>query len=132
MNDSDHPDYKRLENKLKSNWHKRDVTKLRELIAKEHDVDEQIAPSIFYCDKCKQDYTPERIYKREVKDWNNNGTFRYWQSKHCSKWNTRLISEKIKDKFFIKSPSIIRERRLRKQEMLQPGQSGYDMLYGRK
>ena len=132
MNDSEHPDVQRLENKLKNTWHKRDIEKARDVLRSERDVDEQIPPNIFYCSKCKQDYTPKRIYKIDSKDWNTNGIFRYWRSKHCKQWNTRLINDKTKDKFFIKSPSVIKDRRLRKLDMLQPGETGFQMLYGRK
>lgn len=128
----EHPDVKNLENVLKKNWHKRDVEKARDVLRKQRDVDEDIAPGLFYCSKCKEDYVPKRVYKVESIDWNTNGVFRYWRSKHCKRWNTRLITDKIKDKFFIKSPSLIRDRRLMKLDMLQPGDTGFSMLYGRK
>jgi hypothetical protein len=128
----EHPDVKRLSDKLHSNWEKRSIDELRESIKKERDVDEDIPPNIFYCSKCEEDYYPRRVYKREVQDWNTKGIFRYWTSNHCDTWNTRLITDKVKDKFFINSPSVQRERRLRKLDMLQPGETGFNMLYGNK
>lgn len=133
MNDQEHPDVIQLEKKLKDTWHKRDIKELREKIAQEKDVNEDVPPSLFYCKECDKDYVPNRIYKREVQDWNTEIPFRYWKARcHCDKWNTRLITDKVKDIFFVKSPTIKRERRLRKKDILQPQDTGYQMLYGNK
>jgi hypothetical protein len=128
----EHPDVQKLENRLKKVWHKRDIEKARDVLRNEANVDEQLPPSIFYCSKCKKDYIPKRIYKVISYDWNTNQLFRYWRSKHCKRWNTRLITNKMRDKFFIKSPSVIKDRRLNKLDMIQPGETGFNMLYGRK
>jgi len=126
----EHPDVVKLENKLNKVWEDRDIEAQRQELKKEYDVNEDIPPNIFYCSVCKQDYFPKRVVKVEQQDWNTHGVFRYWRSKHCSKWNVRLISQKLHDKFFIKSPSICRDRRLNKEALLQPGETGFNMLYG--
>ena len=126
----EHPDVVKLENKLNKVWEDRDIEAQRQELKKEYDVNEDIPPNIFYCSVCKQDYFPKRVVKVEQQDWNTHGVFRYWRSKHCSKWNVRLISQKLHDKFFIKGPSICRDRRLNKEALLQPGETGFNMLYG--
>lgn len=128
----EHPDVIQLENKLNKVWEDRDTQAQREAIRKELDVNEEIPASMFYCVKCKQDYFPKRVVKVEQQDWNTGGVFRFWRSKHCGTWNTRLISQKVKDKFFIKSPSVIRDRRRNKEDLLQPNETGFDMLYKHK
>lgn len=125
----EHPDVLRLENKLNKIWEDRDIEAQREVLKKQLDVDENIPASMFYCRVCKKDYFPKRIVKVEQQDWNTHGIFRFWRSKHCSTWNTRLITQKMNDKFFIKSPSVCRDRRLNKEALLQPGETGFDMLY---
>lgn len=125
----EHPDVLKLENKLNKIWEDRDIEAQREVLKKELDVDENIPASIFYCRVCKKDYFPKRIVKVEQQDWNTHGIFRFWRSKHCSIWNIRLITQKVNDKFFIKSPSVCRDRRLNKEALLQPGETGFDMLY---
>lgn len=132
MNEQEHPDVVKLENTLNKVWATRDNQAIRDEIKKEYDVDEDLPPSIFYCTKCKQDYFPKRVVKVESNDWNTHGIFRFWRSKHCGKQNTRLISQKLKDKFFIKSPSVCRDRRLFANDLLQPTESGFSMLYGSK
>jgi len=124
-----HPDFLRLQNKLEKVWEERDTQAQREAVKNELEVNEDIPAQIFYCKRCKQDYFPRRIVKVEQQDWNTHGTFRFWRSKHCGIWNVRLITQKIKDPFFIKSPSVIRDRRLHKLDMLQPTETGFDMLY---
>lgn len=127
----EHPDVVKLENRLHKVWEDRDNEAMREAVKKELEVDEEIPAQIFYCSKCKKDYFPKRIVKVEQQDWNTSGTFRYWRSKHCGIWNKRLITQKIKDKFFIKSPSMIRDRRRYKLDLLQPQETGFDMMYGK-
>ena len=126
----EHPDVVKLENKLNKVWEDRDIEAQRQELKKEYDVNEDIPPNIFYCSVCKQDYFSKRVVKVEQQDWSTHGVFRYWRSKHCSKWNVRLISQKLHDKFFIKSLSICRDRRLNKEALLQPGETGFNMLYG--
>jgi len=129
----EHPDVVKLENRLNQVWEERDTQAQREAVKKEYDVDEDLPASIFYCYKCKVDYFPKRVVKVEQQDWNTGGIFRHWRAKHkCGTMNVRLISQKIKDKFFIKSPSVCRDRRLNKLDLLQPQETGFDMLYGKK
>ena len=128
----EHPDVVQLENVLERVWEDRDIQAQRDAVKKEFDVDEEIPAQIFYCRACKKDYFPKRVVKVEQQDWNTGGTFRFWRSKHCGIWNVRLITQKIKDKFFIKSPSVCRDRRRFKEDMLQPTESGFQMLYGAK
>lgn len=125
----EHPDVVKLENKLNQIWEERDFEAQREALKKEYDVNEDIPASMFYCKVCKKDYFPKRIVKVEQQDWNTNGVFRFWRSKHCGTWNIRLITNKINDKFFIKSPSVCRDRRKHLLDMLQPNETGFDMLY---
>lgn len=125
----EHPDVLKLENKLNKIWEDRDNEAQRELLKKELEVDEDTPANIFLCRVCKKDYFPKRVVKVEQNDWNTGGTFRFWRSKHCGIWNVRLITQKINDKFFIKSPSICRDRRLHKLDLLQPQETGFDMLY---
>lgn len=127
----EHPDVIKLEKRLEKVWEDRDIVSQREELKKELDVNEEIPASIFYCKVCKKDYFPKKVVKVEQNDWNTGGTFRFWRSKHCKVWNVRLISQKLKDKFFIKSPSIIRDRRRFANDLLQPQQSGFNMLYSK-
>ena len=130
----EHPDIVKLENRLNKVWEDRDIEAQREQLKKELDVNEDIPASIFYCKHCKVDYFPKRVVKVEQNDWNTHGVFRFWRAKHkeCGTMNVRLISQKLHDKFFIKSPSVCRDRRRFKLDLLQPTETGFDMLYGKK
>jgi len=128
----EHPDVVKLENRLNQVWEARDLEKQRAELKNELDVNEEIPAQIFYCKVCKKDYFPKRVVKVEQNDWNTGGTFRFWRSKHCGTWNVRLITQKLHDKFFIKSPSVCRDRRLNANDLIQPFQTGFNMLYGGK
>lgn len=128
----EHPDVLQLENRLNRVWEGRDIEAEREAVKRERDIDEDTPPQIFLCRKCNKDYSPKRIVKVEQQDWNTNGVFRFWRSKHCGVWNVRLITDKLRDSFFIKSPSVIRDRRINRLDLLQPQETGFNMLYGRK
>lgn len=126
----EHPDIIKLENKLNSIWEDRDNQAIRDSLKKEQNIDEEIPAQMFYCSKCSIDYFPIRVIKVEQQDWNTNGIFRFWRAKHnCGNWNVRLISQKVNDKFFIKSPSVCRDRRKHLLDMLQIQDTGFDMLY---
>ena len=129
-----HPDVEKLEKVLEKQWDKREVEEIRQAIKKERDVDETVAPMLFYCTECEHDYVPRKVTKIESDDWNLNEPFRFWRSVHdnCQTPNIRLITDKVKDKFFIHSETIKRDRRLHKLDMLQPQETGFNMLYGNK
>lgn len=127
----EHPDVVKLENKLNKIWEDRDNEAQRDFLKKELEVDEDTPANIFLCRVCNKDYFPKRVVKVEQNDWNTGGTFRFWRSKHCGTWNVRLITQKINDKFFIKSPSVCRDRRLHKNDLIQPTETGFNLLYGK-
>lgn len=128
----EHPDVQKLESKLNNIWDYRDNEKARDELKKEINTDEESPPQIFYCKRCKKDYLPKRIVKVDSKDWNTNQLFRFWRSKHCKTWNVRFITNKVKDPFWIKSPSVIQDRRKNALDLIQPGETGFSMLYGKK
>ena len=47
-------------------------------------------------------------------------------------WAKRLISHKLKDPFWKLSPSVIRDRARYRRDMIQPNETGFNMLYGNK
>lgn len=134
MNDFERDDIARLRRCLEKIWEQRDTFEQRELIKKEHDVDDDVPAHIYYCSKCKKDYITNRAYKVSEVDWNRDGFFRYWKTKHkeCSTWNRRFISDKLKDPFWRLSPTMKKDRAKHYKDMLQPNETGFSMLYGSK
>lgn len=130
----EHDDVTRLAAVMNRNADERAAEKRKRERERELDVDESIPAVIFYCGPCGKDFTPRRIFKEEDQDWNRGGKFRYWKARHrdCGTWCKRLISDKAKDPFWRLSPSVKRQRALFKRDVLQPHETGFNMLYGKK
>ncbi|MFA6095911.1 MAG: hypothetical protein WC767_03675 [Candidatus Paceibacterota bacterium] len=129
----EHDDVVKLSDVMKRNWEERDREKRKKEIEKELNVDESIPASIFYCGKCAVDFKPPGAFKVEEDDWNTGGKFRYWKARHtCGAWSKRLISQKLKDPFWKLSPSVKADRARYRRDMIQPNETGFNMLYGNK
>lgn len=129
----DHPDTKRLSQYLHKSWDRRDTEERREAAKRELDVDEYVPAVIYFCTDCNKEYVRNRAFKVEEDDWITGGKFRYWKTKHtCGKWCIRYISQKTKDPFFRLSPSLKIDRSKHYKDLLQPSQTGFSMLYGKK
>lgn len=132
MDNADHDDVVKLRTVLEVKWAERDREKRKAALAKELDVDEDVPTNIFFCSKCVCDFRPRRAWKGEDEDWNTGGKFRYWKARHvCGTWSKRFISDKLKDPFWKLSPSVKRERAMFKRDILQPHETGFNMLYQR-
>jgi len=134
MENNEHDDVRRLRERLEGRWEERDREKMREALRKERDVNDDTPASIFYCRRCQCDFFPRIVFKSQEEDWNTGGTFRYWKAFHrlCGEPEKRLISDKLKDNFWRLSPSVKRQRAVFMKDMLQPQETGFNMLYGRK
>ncbi len=86
----------------------------------------------FWCDKCKQDFKSQSIKEIE-QDWYSGQRNAFYRSK-CDKghWCIRLITDKLKDGFWMKSTAIAKDRGKHFADLLQPGETNYNMLYGKK
>lgn len=134
MIDFEHDDIARLRRRLEKIWEQRDTFEQRELIKHEHDVDDDIPAHIYYCTKCKKEYSMNRAFKVSEIDWIRDSIFRYWRTKHkqCGTWNKRFITDKAKDPFWRLSPTIKQDRSKHYKDMIQPSETGFSMLYGSK
>lgn len=82
----------------------------------------------FWCDDCKVDFTGRA--KKQVDNWSPKA---YYKIKHtCGKWCIRHITERFLDKYFFKSKKVAYDRGKAYAEMLQPFESGFNLMYGKK
>lgn len=88
----------------------------------------------FWCDKCKVDYSDYKLTPIVESDWvKQEHHIAYWKSKHkCGKWNRRYITDKKYDPYWVKSKKMKKDRGNYYRDMLQPSDSGFDMLYQHK
>lgn len=87
----------------------------------------------FYCRKCKEDFYRPATKQIEV-DWNNPlQRIAFYQAKHrkCGNWCIRLITDRQRDAYWIRSKQVRRDQGQHANDMLQPWQEGFNLLYGK-
>lgn len=99
----------------------------------EHSKTDLKATLPFWCARCREDFMSETIRQDEA-DWEDPSDFRSLYKAKCPKghWCVRLAMDKVKDPYFMRSRLVARERGEKALDILQPFESGYDMLYRRK
>lgn len=93
----------------------------------------QVCVTDFWCDKCKQDFKSQTIREVET-DWSNTDQrIAFYRSK-CDKghWCIRLITDRHRDGFFVKSKLIALDRGNHFADIIQPFETNYNLLYGKK
>jgi len=87
----------------------------------------------FWCSKCKKDFKFMAVKQVEI-DWTNQSQYVAFYRSKCSKghWCIRLITDRHRDGFFQRSKLIAVDRAKYHNDILQPWQTGYELLYGKK
>lgn len=106
-------------------------------IMNENEIKEglQIPITDFWCDECEVDYSDYRLTPIVESDWvKKEYCVAYWKSRHneCGTWNRRYITDKKFDPYWVRSKKMKKDRGNYYRDMLQPNQSGFDMLYDYK
>lgn len=83
----------------------------------------------FYCEICKDDFIGEAI-KQVESDWTSNQNIAFYKTK-CFRghWTMRLITDRLRDRYFFKSRRIAQDRAKHANDLLQSHQTGYNLLY---
>lgn len=86
----------------------------------------------FWCDTCKQDFKSMSVRQFEI-DWSNPAQYVAFYKTKCDKghWCIRLITDKQKDSYWQRSRAVARERQIHSNDIVQPFETGYNMLYGK-
>lgn len=87
----------------------------------------------FWCDGCREDFKAQAVKQVEV-DWTNpTQRIAFYTSKHwCGKNCIRLITDRYRDAFWFKSKSVRVDRARAHNDTIQPHETGFQLLYGRK
>lgn len=87
----------------------------------------------FWCDKCKEDFKGQAVRQIEV-DWSNTSQHIAFYKTKCFKghWCQRLITDRHKDGFFQKSKLLVLDRGNHAADIVQPWETNYHLLYGKK
>lgn len=82
----------------------------------------------FWCDRCKVDFIGRA--KKQIDSWE---PIAYYKIKHmCGQWSLRRITDRLRDLYFFKSKKVALDRGKAFIDMIQPFESGYNMVYGKR
>lgn len=87
----------------------------------------------FFCADCLKDFKAQSVRQVE-NDWScSTQSIAFYKTKcFCGKWCIRLITDKFKDAYWTKSKAVRADRGKHMMDILQPFETGYNLLYGKK
>lgn len=87
----------------------------------------------FWCEQCKKDFRAQAVRLDEI-DWNNTAQLiSFYKTKHwCGAWCVRLVTDKEKDGFWIRSRRMALDQGNHFADTIQPFQTNYELLYSNK
>lgn len=87
----------------------------------------------FYCSECDEDFKSMSVKEVEM-DWScPTQNIAFYRSK-CDNdhWCIRYITDKYHDPYWMNSPAVARDRGKHYKDIVQPFESGYQLLYGKR
>lgn len=93
----------------------------------------RIVHTDFHCSRCRKDFTANAILQVEI-DWaNETQRIAFYKTKHreCGNWCIRLVTDKASDAFWVRSRRVVRERQDFHNDLVQPHETGFNLLYGK-
>lgn len=87
----------------------------------------------FWCDTCKEDFKAVAIRQIEV-DWScPTQRIAFYKTKCFRRhWCIRLITDRHKDGFYLKSKFVNLDRGNHYADTVQPFETGFNLLYGKR
>lgn len=87
----------------------------------------------FWCESCQKDFRAEAV-KQIEEDWSNvSQRISFYRTKcWCGRWCLRLVTDKWRDAFWFKSKAVRVDRARNNNDMIQPHETGFNLLYGKK
>lgn len=92
-----------------------------------------VAITDFYCDRCGKDFKAQAVRQIET-DWTNTQQKVAYYKTKCFQghWCIRLITDRQKDKFWSKSKLVVLDRGKGFADIIQPFETNFNLLYGKK
>lgn len=109
--------------------------KAKEYAERQEEIDRYKAVDIieFFCSNCQEDFA--NIAHKQVEiDWSNTSqNIAFYKGVHdCGEWAIRHITDRYSDPYWLESLQVARDRGEHHNDLIQPFESGYNLLYGRK
>lgn len=110
-------------------------SRLKDLSDREGLIDDSKMASItdFYCTKCRKDFKAQAVKQVET-DWTNSTQRIAFYKTKCFRghWVQRLITDRHKDSFWQRSKLVALDRGNHYADTIQPWETGFNLLYGKK
>lgn len=87
----------------------------------------------FHCSQCREDFKMNAVLQVEL-DWSNLAqSIAFYKGKHkkCGNWCIRLVTDKQRDGFWVRSRAVVADRGEHFADLLQPHENGFNLLYGK-
>lgn len=88
----------------------------------------------FFCRHCQDDFTCQSVLQIEV-DWSNSAQrIAFYKAKHkkCGNWCIRLVTDRQRDGYWIRSRRVRADQGKHHNDLLQPFETGFNLLYGKR
>lgn len=84
----------------------------------------------FWCETCGIDFRAQAVKEVEI-DWSNPNQFIAFYKTKCFEghWCIRLITDKERDGYWVRSRAVHRDRGVHYKDTIQPHETGFNMLY---
>ena len=108
----------------------------KELAERQEEIDRYKPVDIieFLCEECKEDFA-HLAYKQVETDWSNTAQkIAFYKGVHedCGTWAIRYITDRNADPYWMQSAQVARDRGKHFADILQPFESGFELMFGRK
>lgn len=85
----------------------------------------------FWCEKCKKDFIAQTVREITQNPYSSERDA-FYRTKHwCGSWCIRYITDREHDPYWYRSRKVRADRRRYRNDVLQPFESGYNLLYGK-
>jgi len=111
----------------------REKDKAREERQKLIDDSQMVIATDFHCDRCDVDFKQGSVLQVEI-DWSNiKQNIAFYKGKHrkCGSWAIRHVTDKQRDGFYQRSKAVALERGKYHNDILQPFETGFNLVYGK-
>lgn len=111
-------------------------SKAKELAERQEEIDRYKEFDVieFFCAHCQEDFA-HFAHKQVEVDWSNSRqNIAFYKGKHekCGNWAIRHITDRFMDPYWFESNQVANDRGKHFADLLQPFETGYQLMYGRK
>lgn len=86
----------------------------------------------FWCQHCKADFIAQTMLEIEIDLSNEKQRIAFYRTKHwCGRWCIRHVTDRDRDPYWFRSRKVRADRRRHHNDVLQPFEEGYNLLYGK-